>query len=285
MKFAWADAKKVSDANVIFLGVPDESGSHAVRRGTSLGPDRIRRISRERAIFTRKGTKSIAFPQLCSSKLRLFDYGNIEKRHVSRLIRDLVIQHKFPVTVGGDHSITFEVLKGFDESRKKISVVYFDAHPDFVCSSRSYYGSVVCDVFDLRYISLNSSIEIGSRALEKEEMTNMKKRKMKLITPEDIVSKGVKRIFQEIKNIVHKKNTYLSVDIDVVDPAFAPGVDTPVPGGLSSNELMYLTKNIAELGLVGLDVMETSPPHDIQDMTSHLSAQLIINALACLNRR
>ena len=282
MKFAWADTKKVGDSNVVFLGVPDESGSHAARKGTSLGPNRIRKVSRERAIFTRKGMKSIAFPTMCASNIHVHDYGNIKKKHVSRTISDLVSKGKFPITVGGDHSITFEVLKGFDKVKKKISVVYFDAHPDFVCSSRNYYGSVVCDVFDLRYVDLKSSVEVGSRAIEKEEMANMKKRNMKVITPGDIAEKGVKRIFQEIKKHVGKNRVYLSIDVDVVDPGYAPGVDTPVPGGLSSTELMYLAKKVAELGLVGFDVMETSPPHDMQDMTSHLSAQLIINTLACL---
>jgi len=282
MQFAWAEAKSVREANVVFLGVPDESGSHAARKGTSLGPNAIRKISRERAIFTRKGIKSISFPQICPSKIKMYDYGNVRKKQVTKTIQQLLSQKKFPITVGGDHSITFDILKGFDKSKKKISVVYFDAHPDFVCSSRNYYGSVVCDVLDLKYVDLKSSVEIGSRAIEAEEMQNIKKKKMKVISIADIKEKGVKKVFQEIKNYVRKNSVYLSIDVDVVDPAFAPGVDTPVPGGLSSSELQYLTQQIAHLGLVGLDVMETSPPHDIQCMTSHLAAHTIINTLSCL---
>ena len=238
MEFAWADTKKKSEANVVILGVPDESGSHAKRKGTSLGPNSIRKVSRERAVFTRKGTKSIAFPKLCENKIKLYDQGNIKKKEVTKTIQQLLQEKKFPIIIGGDHSITYEVLKGYNNHKKKISVVYFDAHPDFVCSSRNYYGSVVCDVLDLNYVDLQSSVEVGSRAIETEEMQNIKKRNMKVITVGDVKEKGVKKIFEEIKKYVRKNKVYLS--IDVVDPAHAPGVDTPVLGGLSSSELLYL---------------------------------------------
>lgn len=68
--------------------------------------------------------------------------------------------------------------------------------------------------------------------------------------------------------------------MDVLDPAFAPGVDAPVPGGLSSQELIYIAKKVAEFGLVGFDVVETSPPHDLNDLTSHLAAKLMVEVIS-----
>ena len=85
----------------------------------------------------------------------------------------------------------------------------------------------------------------------------------------------IQKTFNEIKKRI-TKNTYLSIDMDVLDPAFAPGVSTPVPGGLNSNELFYLTKKIANLGLIGFDIMEVNPKRDIQNRTSHLASKLLI---------
>jgi agmatinase len=281
VKFAWADEKKQSNANVVIFGVADESGSHAMRKGTSRGPDKIRKISTERAIFTRKGIKSITLPHFCSTNIRLFDAGNIPKKKVTGFVANCMEKSQIPIGLGGDHSITFEILKGL-KKHKKVSVVYFDAHPDFVCSSRNYYGSVVCDVLDLKHIDLKASLEIGNRAIEKEEMINLKKQKIMSIEPEEIVEKGAAKVFEIIKRRVRKGKIYLSIDMDAVDPAFAPGVDTPVPGGLNSAEILYFVHNISSLGLLGMDVMETSPPYDYQNFTSQLAGRLVMEAISTL---
>lgn len=77
----------------------------------------------------------------------------------------------------------------------------------------------------------------------------------------------------------------MSFDMDVVDPAFAPGVSTPVPGGLSSSEALYLVREVAKLGLVGFDLMEVSPPFDVQDMTSHLAGRIVLEAASGVKPR
>jgi len=279
MKFAYANAKNLKEADVVLIGVPSQSGSKAWRKGTSKGPDRIRKISNERNVFKRRGKKMLVQPQKGKIKAKIYDYGNVKKKDLSKVIEKLVDQNKFPITLGGDHSITTQVLKGL-KKHKKVGIIYFDAHPDFICSSRKYFGSVVCDVIEMKHVDVKSSIEVGIRAPEEEELKNIKIKRLKTITSNDITEKGVIKTFQAIKKQVKNTKVYLSIDMDVVDPSFAPGVETPVPGGITSAQLIYLVKRIAKLNVIGLDIMEVTPSQDIQDMTSHLAVKTIIEFLA-----
>jgi len=277
LKLAWATAKTVESSKWVLFGVPDESESHSYRNGTARAPDHIRKISRIREVFKRDGKESIAQPEQGQISDNVFDYGNIKKKDVSSMVSHLLSKNKKPIMIGGDHSITFEVLKGLN--KKDISVIYLDAHPDFVCSSHSYYGSVLCDASRLKNINLKKSVEVGIRAPEKEELINLKKKKITTITPFDVAERGIKKIVDEIKKRVGK-NVYLSIDVDSVDPAFAPGVSTPVPGGLTSNEFLYLIKQLSKLNLIGFDVVEVNPKYDVNEMTAHLAARAIAEIIS-----
>jgi agmatinase len=133
-------------------------------------------------------------------------------------------------------------------------VVYFDSHPDFICSSRDYYGSVACDISEFRNVDFSTSIEVGVREPEPEELVNLRRNHLQTITPINVVEIGLRRIMDLVKDRVGDR-LYLSFDMDVVDPAFAPDVSTPVPGGLSSSEALYLVREVSKLGLVGFDIM------------------------------
>jgi agmatinase len=158
----------------------------------------------------------------------------------------------------------------------KISLVYFDAHPDFISSIANYYGSVVNDV--LSNIEISSSIEIGVRTPEQEELDNIKNYNLQVITPFDIREQGIKRIANSILSRLGDK-VYISFDMDCVDPAYAPGVSVPVPMGLNSTDAVYLLKEIAKNGIVGMDVIEVCPRFDVKDRTSHLTSRIISEVL------
>lgn len=232
MKIVWHNSKNIQEAEVAVIGVPDESGSHARRKGSSRGPDAIRKISRRRFVYVHNREESVeqAGAGLIKAKAR-----------VRKVVENVVKARKIPIVLGGDHSITFEVLKGINAVKKDVSVVYFDAHPDFICSSHFYHGSVMCDASRLKHVNLQTSLEIGIRAPEKEELINIKKRKFKTLSAYDVLDLGVKEVFEIIKKRVGK-NVYLSIYLDAVDPAFAPGVNDPAPGGLTSNELLALSR-------------------------------------------
>ncbi len=280
MRFAWGDAE-YDEADVVLLGVPDESGSHSTRLGTKLAPDVIRRVSNEREVFERE-TKTVALPQVCALERRICDHGNVKKEDVAEMVAKIREDGKMPVTIGGDHSITAEVLKGFD-SLEKISVIYLDAHPDFICSAEHYYGSVVCDISKYGNIDFGSSVEIGIRAPEPEELINLRREHLLTLYSVNVTELGIKGVLRKIRSRIGRK-AYLSLDMDVFDPAYAPGVGSPVPGGLSSSDVIYLLKKLSDK-LVGFDVMETNPRYDYQDMTSHLASRIVIETISCMGVR
>ena len=280
--FAWANTDKFEEADIVLFGVPDESHTHAHRYGTVKAPDHIRRVSVDRSVFERSGTKTMSLPTMSPLSQKIMDAGNILRNQVSEFVEKVALEAKVPFMIGGDHSISSEALKGFDRLGSKIGVAYFDSHPDFICSSHDYYGSVVCDISEYRNIDFSTSIEIGVRDPEPEELLNLRRTHLQTINQMDLAEMGLRRTVDLIKDRVGDR-IYLSFDMDVVDPAFAPGVSTPVPGGLSSTEALYLVREVSKLGIAGFDLMEVSPPYDIQDITSHLAGRIILEAATGVN--
>jgi len=271
-KICWANTENFDEADFVVLGVPDESQSHSLREGTSEAPLRIREISNLRDSFQRDGKTSLGYPFSYSLQQKVIDYGNINRVQINETFEKIVFNKKIPITIGGDHSITREIVKSISKKLGKISLVYFDAHPDFVSSTTNYYGSVFFDV--LENIDVKTSIQIGIRTPEKEELDNIKKYNLKVITPFDIVEQGIKSISKSILDTIGE-NVYVSFDMDCIDPTFATGVSVPVPMGLDSVDAMYLLRDIVRRGIIGMDVMEVCPSFDVRDRTSHLASRMI----------
>ena len=271
MSICWANTDNFDEANIVIVGIPDESKSHALRKGTSEAPDKIRQISSIRDTYSRDGATSLGMP-MDGLKKKVFDYGNVSRNQIGDTINKIVSKSKIPISIGGDHSISVEIIKSISKKVGLLSLVYFDAHPDFISSARNYYGSVFFDV--LPYIDLKSSIQIGIRSPEQEEIDNIKKHDLSVITPFDILKNG---LLETEKKIIEKvgKNIYISFDMDAIDPAYAPGVSVPVPMGLRNSESAYLLKSLVRKGILGMDIMEVCPDYDIKDRTSHLASRMI----------
>src|SRR3989344_5531704 len=282
--FPWATSQ-FNIAEFVIVGVTDESGSNAKRKGTSFAPLQIRKISNERDVFIRNNEKNIVQTQCCQINRHIHDAGNFTKATLKSEIKKIIEHKKIPITIGGDHSITSEVLwainnrQSHSNKNKKFSLIYFDAHPDMICSEKKYYGSVICDVAWFDCINIKKSAILGIRAPEKEELSNLIKRKMNSFTSLDFTELGTKRIYSKLKKIIGKNPVYISIDMDAIDPSFAPGVSTPEPFGINPLDLLWLCKKLAANGLVGLDIMEVCPPHDIDNRTAHLASKLILETI------
>lgn len=276
MKICWANTDNFDEADIVIIGIPDESKSHALRKGTSEAPHKIREISSIRDTYKRGDEVSLGLP-LDGITKKVYDYGNIERSQIEYSIDKIVSKSKIPISIGGDHSISTELIKSVSKKYGPLSLVYFDAHPDFVSSVQGYYGSVFQDV--LQYIDIKTSIMIGVRTPEKEEIDNIKKYDLPIITPFDIIRQGIQKTEEIILNRIGK-NTYVSLDMDVIDPAFAPGVSVPVPLGLRNIEVAFLLKSIVKKGICGLDIMEVCPNYDIKDRTSHLASRIISEVIS-----
>jgi agmatinase len=271
-KICWANTSSFDDSDIVIVGIPDESGSHAYLKGTSKAPDTIRRVSNERDIYVEGDLKCLALPAQGLPATRVYDYGNIKKQQISEVIDKITSSSKIPVLMGGDHSLTTPIIKALAKKHQPISLVYFDAHPDFVNHTRNYYGSIITD--SLQYLDVKSSVMVGIRTPEETEIDNIKKHGFRVITPFDVVESGINQITKTILNTV-KGNVYISLDVDCFDPAYAPGASVPVPLGLASQDVTYLIKKIVQRRIVGLDIVEVCPPTDLNDVTSHLASRII----------
>ena len=274
-KICWANTDDFEQSEFVVIGIPDESQSHALRKGTEEAPFKIRQISNLRDSFERDGKVSLGRPFEGTEK-KVHDFGNITRSQIENIYDKISESSKIPISIGGDHSISRQIINSISKRYGKISLVYFDAHPDFVSSTTNYYGSVINDV--LSNIEIDSSIEIGIRNSEQEELDNIKKYNLEVITPFDIREQGIKRVANSVLNRLGDK-VYVSFDMDCLDPAYAPGVSVPVPMGLNSTDAIYLLKEIAKKGIVGMDIMEVCPSFDVKDRTSHLASRIISEVL------
>jgi len=274
-KICWANTDDFEESEFVVVGIPDESQSHALRKGTKEAPLKIRQISNLRDSYKRDGKIILGRPFQGSEK-KVHDFGNINRSQIENIYDKISASSKIPISIGGDHSITRQIINAMAKRHGKISLVYFDAHPDFVSSTTNYYGSVVNDI--LSNIEISSSIQIGIRTPEQEELVNLKKFNLETITPFDIREQGIKQVASSVVSRLGDK-VYVSFDMDCIDPAYAPGVSVPVPMGLNSIDAVYLLKEIAKKGIIGMDVMEVCPNFDMKDKTSHLASRIISELL------
>lgn len=276
--FYRSNVNTILDADIVLIGVPDESKSHAKRKGTNRAPDVIRLASNKCEFFERDGKIIPVSPMggILENK-KVLDFGNIRREELYQLMIDLVSNKKVPIIIGGDHSITSLALEAIGNVLGKIGILYFDAHPDFVSSTRNYYGSVLTD--SATSIDFKKSMLIGTRAAEPEELANATKVGLEIITPLDIAELGVLNIANRFMSKVNDKK-YVSIDLDCLDPAFAPAVSVPTPCGLSSIDLIYLVKQAVESGIIGIDIVELSPDFDVNDVTADLAARILLESIA-----
>ena len=275
-----SNVNRMQNADVVVIGVPDESRSHAKRKGTSRAPDVLRIASNESEFFERAGKRIPICPMRGTLEgKRVFDAGNVaDKQELRRIVAQVVSAGKLPIMIGGDHSLTTETIK-VASAGKKLSLLYFDAHPDFVSSARNYYGSVLTD--SAQSLNFRKSMLIGTRAAEPEELENAKGAGLKIVNPLDLAELGVKKVAQMIKARTAGSKIYISVDLDCVDPASAPGVSVPSPAGLSAIDLIYLlNKAISGGNVVGIDIVELVPDYDVNGMTATLAARILSECIA-----
>jgi agmatinase len=270
----------MQDADIVVIGVPDESRSHAKRKGTRRAPDVLRIASNESEFFER-GSKLIPICPMRGTLegKHIFDAGNVAgKQELRKIVSDVASAGKLPIMIGGDHSLTTETIKVISTG-KKLSLLYFDAHPDFVSSTKNYYGSVLAD--SAQSLNFRKSMLIGTRAAEPEELENAGRAGLKIVNPLDVAELGVKKVAQMIKARTAGSKIYISVDLDCVDPASAPGVSVPSPAGLSAIDLIYLLNKVISGGnVVGIDIVELVPDYDVNDMTATLAARILSECIA-----
>jgi len=285
-KLLLSNSSSLLKADFIIVGVPDESKSHANRFGVSKGPD-VLRLKYNNSQYFERNHKKIPITPMSGSmdSKRIFDFGNVNKNNYYDIIREICKLKKIPISLGGDHSLTTLALKALNNSLgEKISLLYFDAHPDFVTSTQDYYGSVLSDAKDC--IDFKKSMLIGMRAAEPEELANILKAQLEWISPLEIVEIGMKSVVDRILNTcTEDANVYISIDLDCIDPGAAPGVSVPTSCGLSPLELVFLVKKVcSNRKILGQDIVELCPDYDLHSNTAEIGARLLMESIASIKK-
>jgi len=280
--------KDLRGVDLAVTGVPfDQAVTH--RPGTRFGPRAIREASSLQPYDPPYGWDG--FDPL--SEFAIADYGDVAFDYadvpsvpalVQAHIAGILAQGCGAVTLGGDHFITLPILRAYAEKYGPMSVVQFDAHSDLWPDddmARIDHGTMMYKAVKLGLVDVSRSVQIGIRT-ECEDYLGMP-----YIDARTCHEKGTGWVTEQIKSRVGDHPTYVSFDIDALDPAFAPGTGTPVWGGLASWQAAAILRDMAGVHVVGGDVVEVSPPYDTTGATAIAGAHVAMElcCLALWNRR
>jgi agmatinase len=241
-------------------------------KGTRFGPRSIIEASRSLENYNSELDFEVKNLVYTTGELELPPDAGKSVDVIKKTVEDVLLEKKFPVLVGGEHTITYGASLAFDTD---VTFVIFDAHADF---KTDVFGSRINHASNSRLISKrNKIVLVGVRSLSVDDKKELKKAKIPIFYLKD---KHLDLTAQKLGKSLKGKKVYISVDIDVFDPSVAPGVGTPQPGGASYREILnILTDIIKSANLVGFDVTETRPLPD-NNITEILAAKLIIDIIS-----
>lgn len=229
------------------------------------------------------------------ARLRCIDAGNVVFPPFDRAaMRDAVegeirrLGDVAPIVIGGDHSITLPVLRALAARCGPLAIVHFDAHLDLsgpeTWGDEFHHGTPLRHAIDEGLVERGQLFQIGVRGPRGGAADDALARDAghTTISADRVAEDGARRICAELRERIGARPTYVTFDVDAIDPAYAPGTGTPVPGGLSSREALALVRGLAGLDVRGGDVVEVCPPLDHADLTSHLAAHLAWELLAVI---
>ena len=273
-------SRDFSDVDVAVTGVPFD-GAVTYRPGARLGPRAIRAASVQLAELD-------VFPQgfAMSDYLSVVDAGDVVMNpHDPSTIFDTIYHHAKAIidtdtkllSFGGDHFVAYPLIKAHVDKYGPIALLQFDAHSDTWDSFGPLdHGTMFYEAVNEGLIDVAHSMQIGLRTHNDRDVG------MKVITAPELHKRGVEAIAADITAHIGTRPCYVSFDIDVLDPAFAPGTGTPVSGGLATWQALELVRSLGGLDLIGMDLVEVSPPFDHSEVTALAAATIAHDWLAVL---
>ena len=288
------------NADIVIVGAPFDGGT-SYRSGARFGPQALRAA----CYLEHDGSRpSLAMRVDGLKDLSVVDAGDVElySGDAARSCADLEVEIEkiaqsgaIPIVLGGDHTITWPDATGVARAHGwgKIAVIHFDAHADtgdITFGSLIGHGQPMRRLIESGAIRGDRFLQIGLRGYwpEPETLGWMAEQGMRSYEMTEIVTRGLADCLTEAFEIALSEcdGIFLSVDIDVCDPGHAPGPGTPEPGGLSARELLDAVRRICyELPVVGMDIVEVSPPFDHADITALLGNRVVLEALSAIARR
>ncbi len=273
-------SQDLTDVDVAVTGIPMDTAT-SNRPGARFGPRAIRMASSSMN-WSRPWSWDID-PLEC---LNIVDYGDCQfdfgasetiTPYIEKHIDGILDAGTASLVMGGDHFITYPVLKSYAKHHGALSLVQFDAHSDTWPddSKRVDHGTMFYHAVKEGLVDDSRSVQIGLRTTNDQPMG------FDILDARWVHTNGPAAVAAMIKQVVGKNKVYLSFDIDCLDPAFAPGTGTPVCGGLSSFQALEIIRGLAGINLVGMDIVEVAPAYDAGEITAYAAASLAVEFL-CL---
>lgn len=289
------DKTGLRDADAVVIGAPYDAGA-SYRAGARFGPQAIR-ITDYLPHDSSRPHLALRVDPL--KDLTVVDAGDVEmpgvegRQPLDRLetaVRDVAEAGAIPVILGGDHTITWPDVTGVAHAIGwgRVAVIHFDAHAD---TGQFQFGSLIGHGLPMRRLIESGAcrgdrfLQLGLRGYwpEPDVLQWMAEQRMRSFEMHEIGRRGLSACLDEAFEIATDDcdGVFLSVDIDVTDPGSAPGTGTPEPGGFTPRELLDTVRRIAvELPVVGMDVVEVSPPYDTSDVTAFLANRVVLEMLS-----
>ncbi len=278
---------RAEELDIAIIGVPFDGGT-TYRPGPRFGPRNIR----VQSAMIRPWNPVLKVNPF--EKWRIADFGDMSinplsiedtYQRITDQLGEVLRAGVRPVCVGGDHSILLPILRAIHQRFGAVALVQLDAHGD---TWGGYFGSPHSHGTPVKYaveeglIKQGCALQVGLRGqvYSAGDFDFARKHKIQIVTSEQFHRSGVDLVKRHLKKL-RGLPAYITLDIDVVDPAFAPGTGTPQVGGLSSAQILELVRSLKGLKLVGCDLVEVSPPYDNGEITSLLAANLLYE-LICL---
>ncbi len=275
----FADAQaSYEDAEFVLLGVPFDRTT-SFRPGARFGPDAIRSHSWNFESYDLETGIDL-------SEVPVHDLGNTEEfgtatemaTSVRELLRPVYAAGKIPIVLGGDHACAPPSVEAYPDGAPSLGVLYLDAHLDFRSSYLGDPRSHGCSSRRmLEKVGARNIVVFGVRSVSREEIDDNEQIGMSYVTAHEIARDGIQASLQRALNMLKTDRLYVSLDIDAIDPAYAPATGTPEPFGLTPRDVKLVLGAVAPR-LAGLDIMEVAPDYD-RGNTSALAARLVREAV------
>ncbi|MFK0009856.1 agmatinase [Paenarthrobacter sp. NPDC090520] len=284
---------RVPDYDIAIVGVPFDGGT-SFRPGARFGPAAVREASR----LLRPGYH----PELDVepvNEVQVVDAGDIActpydigraVKEIKEQARPLIARDKKLITIGGDHTIALPMLQAVNEVHGPVALLHFDAHLDTwdtYFDQPITHGTIFRRAFEEGLLVEDKSMHVGIRGpvYDRNDFLRDHDFGFQIIRCSDLDVIGVPAAIERVKQRLGDTPVYVSIDIDVLDPSYAPGTGTPEMGGLHSRELLALLRGLNGINIVGADVVEVAPAYDHADITSVAAATVVFDLLALMVNR
>lgn len=283
------DDPRISDVAIGLIGAPWDGGT-TNRPGPRHGPRQLRDLS----TMIRAGNGATGVRPF--EMVNCADLGDVAPNpadlmdsleRFSRYYAQVKAAGITPLTAGGDHLCTLPILRGL-ASDAPVGMIHFDSHTDLFDSyfngSKFTHGTPFRRAIEENLLDPKRVVQIGIRgtSYDTEDKDFARSVGIRLITIEEFFSRGIEDVMAEARDIVGQDPTYVSYDIDFVDPAYAPGTGTPEVGGPNSFQALQVVRELAGVNMIGADLVEVSPPFDASGGTAWLGISIMFELLCVL---